>query len=81
MRTFVFSLILLAGCQEVEMQATPESPEMQALIDACQSGNLNACQTVERLRNERRQAAAAVIGAMGGPPRMETGTYGWPMMR
>lgn len=56
------ALLILAACLDQEPQ--PPSPEMQALMDACQDGDIDACATVERIRAENARAAAALFGQM-----------------
>jgi uncharacterized lipoprotein YajG len=64
----IAAIVALAGCQTTPAPPPTPSPEMLALQQACQNGNLQACATAENLRTQQeaaRQAALATVMASG----------------
>jgi hypothetical protein len=61
------TLLPLAFLCASACQPAGPSPELQQLQAACAGGNLQACATVEQMRQQAQMAAAAFYGNMQAP--------------
>jgi len=65
-RLSALAFLALAGCDE-PMQPVAPPPEIQVLMNACQGGDLQACQAVSNARQQREQNLIAAAAAAPRP--------------